>query len=196
MDKDFLKIIQPETTTLVLASGGIDSTAVIHFYKKLKFRVEALFVNYGQASHNEELKAIKRIAKFYEIDLQQITIRNTKPHSEGEVKGRNALLFFLGLLNFRKSNGFIACGLHAGTSYYDCSEDFTAKIQCLFDGYSTGTIKLGMPFLNFSKKEIVDYCKIENIPLHLTYSCESGSPTPCGNCNTCKDLKAIYASQK
>jgi 7-cyano-7-deazaguanine synthase len=48
--------------------------------------------------------------------------------------------------------------------------------------------------LDFSKRDIWKYCKIEKVPIHLTYSCELGKKQPCGNCDTCKDLEKIYAS--
>jgi 7-cyano-7-deazaguanine synthase len=181
---------------LVLASGGIDSTACIMFYKKMKFKVQALYIDYGQISSKNEIKSIRAVSKYFKINLRIIKIKNDLKWSKGLVQGRNAVLYLTGLMNFKEFNGMIASGIHAGTPYYDCSKNFMHDIQRLFDGYSNGTIKAVAPFLTFSKKEIIEFCKNEKIPLELTYSCEHGRKQPCGNCDTCKDIVEIYASSK
>ncbi len=181
---------------LVLASGGIDSTACINFYKNLKFDIEALFIDYGQLSRKNELSAITSITKYYKINLIKIRITKNQIHKDGLILGRNAFLCFAALMNFRKENGIIAIGIHSGTNYYDCSEKFSKQVQILFDGYAQGTIKIGVPFLNFNKKEIYNYCNFEKAPIHLSYSCELGRKQPCGDCSTCKDLQVIYASKE
>jgi len=178
---------------LVLSSGGIDSTACIKFYKKMKFEVEAIFFDYGQVSMKKEYKAVSEVAKYYRIKLRMIIIKSDEKWVDGLIQGRNAVLYFSGLMNFRSRKGIIASGIHKGTPYYDCSGNFLSDLQKIFDGYSNGTVKAMAPFLNFSKKEIWNYCKTEKVPLQLTYSCELGRKQPCGKCNTCKDLEEIYA---
>lgn len=179
----------------ILASGGIDSTACINFYKKLKFEVEAVFIDYGQSSIKNELKSIKLITQYYKINLSKIGIRNGNKYGSGTILGRNAFLFFMALMNFTRDKGTIASGIHLGTNYYDCSENFIESISDIFNKYSQGTIAVGTPFLNFYKNEIIDYCIIEKVPLDLTYSCELGRKQPCGICNTCKEIQLIYASK-
>lgn len=64
---------------VVLCSGGIDSTTVMHIAVKKKFAVYSLSFNYGQR-HSYELKAAKKISKLIgvkkhlilDIDLQKI----------------------------------------------------------------------------------------------------------------------------
>jgi 7-cyano-7-deazaguanine synthase len=187
---------QNKNYVLALASGGIDSTACINFYKNLNFEVEAIFVDFGQPARKEEYKAITSIAKYYKIDVTRITVTGSLKYKDGLILGRNAFLCFTALMNFQKKNGIIALGIHNGTSYYDCSKNFLEQTQVIFDEYSQSTIKLGTPFLNFNKKEIWDYCNLEKVPLNLSFSCELGKTQPCGICSTCKDLQLIYASNK
>jgi 7-cyano-7-deazaguanine synthase len=187
---------QHKNYVLILASGGIDSTACIRFYKKLKFEVEAIFVDYGQASHKEEYRSIKLIAKFYKIDLKRIIVKNIQSFKGTVIPGRNAFLYFTALMNFPKPHGIIASGIHSGTNYYDCSDEFTKAIEHICEKYSQGTIKIGVPFLNFNKKEIFDYCNIEKVPLNLTYSCELGKKQPCTKCDSCKDIQLLYVGKK
>jgi 7-cyano-7-deazaguanine synthase len=180
---------------LVLASGGIDSTACISFYKKLQFEVDAVFVDYGQLSSKKEFQAVSLIVRYFKINLMTIKVTMSNEFN-GYIPGRNAFLCSTALMNFKKENGIIAIGIHTGTAFYDCSEKFSKQIQMIFDGYSNGAIKIGAPFLNFNKREIFDYCTYEKVPIHLSYSCGLGLQQPCGICSTCKDLQRLYASKK
>ena len=181
---------------VVLASGGIDSTACINFYKKLKFNVEALFIDYGQVASDKEFEAVSSVSEYYKIKLVTVKVLNSKKFKGGLINGRNAFLCFAALINFSKKSGIVALGIHKGTNYYDCSVEFSRQVQKIFDEYSHDTIKIGTPFINFNKADIFEYCRLENVPLHLTYSCELGKKQPCGTCSTCKDLMTIYASKK
>ena len=181
---------------LILASGGMDSTACINFYKNLKFDVEALFVDYGQLSLKQELKAVKLICEHYKIKLDFSKLISNRKYNDGLIIGRNAFLCFTALMNFKKDKGVIALGIHKGTEYYDCSEQFPTDLQKIFNGYSKESIIIETPFIQFNKIQIYNYCCLENIPFPLTYSCEKGRKKPCGKCATCKDLKVIYASKK
>ena len=181
---------------LILTSGGIDSTACINFYKKMGFDVDALFIDFGQPSRIKEYKAATLIANYYDINLNRVLVKSRQQIHDGFIPGRNAFLLFSALMNFTKDNGIIGIGIHNGTNYFDCSKDFVVQVQNIFDQYSQGTVKIGVPFLNFNKKEIWDYCNLEQVPIHLSYSCELGKKQPCGYCTTCKDLEAIYASKK
>ena len=59
-------------SVLILGSGGIDSTACIQFYKNLNFQIEVLFIDFGQVSSKKEYSAIKTIAEFYKVKLNNI----------------------------------------------------------------------------------------------------------------------------
>lgn len=181
---------------LILTSGGIDSTACIHYYDKLKFKVEGIFIDYGQPAREKEFKAIKSIASYYDIDIRSLKLRNTINYKGGLIQGRNAFLYFCALMNFPQKAGIISSGIHRGTPYYDCSKKFFDEIQIIVKQYTQDTIRVEAPLLNFNKKEIWDYCLIEKIPLNLTYSCELGRKQPCGKCATCHDLSKLYASKK
>ena len=181
---------------LILTSGGIDSTACIHYYKKLKFTVEGVFIDYGQAAREKEFKAIKSIASYYDVEISRLKFRNTKNYKGGLIQGRNAFLYFCALMNFSHKAGIISSGIHRGTPYYDCSKKFLDEIQTIVTQYSQDTIRVEAPFLSFNKKEIWDYCLMEKVPLELTYSCELGRKQPCGKCATCHDLVKLYASKK
>lgn len=181
-----------EKRALVLFSGGIDSSACIHYYKKLGYIVTGLFVNYGQKAYEQEKLAVESLAEFFNIKIQEIYISSNQMINNGIIQGRNNLLLSIAFMNFQHSNGLISLGIHAGTHYPDCSKEFIQQAQSIVDLYSNGSIIIDCPFIEMNKREIFEYCLNNNIPLNRTYSCENGSKQPCGKCSSCKDLLELY----
>jgi 7-cyano-7-deazaguanine synthase len=179
---------------MILLSGGIDSTALLHLYKKSNVDISALFFNYGQPAAQKEKKAASAVSQHYGVHLDVINYSGVKEFNEGLILGRNAFLLHGALMQFSSNFGVIAMGIHSGTDYYDCSEDFYLKVRQLFEAYTDGCISFDAPFLKWTKGDIWHYCKLENVPVSLTYSCERGDVQPCGLCNTCKDLEVLFAS--
>jgi len=91
------------------------------------------------------------------------------------------------LIEGRGYADLIALGIHAGTAYYDCSEHFVGHLNALLSGYCNGRTVLAAPFLSWSKHSVYDFCAKNEIPIHLTWSCEIGPVTPCGRCLSCED---------
>ena len=179
---------------LVLLSGGIDSTACAAFYLNQQFSVRALFFDYGQASARREGDAVSDICSHYDIPLEKIVCSGFSGWPGGYIPGRNAFLLHGALMAFKYTRGIVATGIHSGTTYNDCTEQFVREVQSLFDLYTDGRVCVGAPFLNWSKRQVWDYCQSEKVPIELTYSCELGKVQPCGQCLSCKDLEALYAS--
>jgi 7-cyano-7-deazaguanine synthase len=186
----------PGCRVLVLLSGGIDSAAVVAFYLGQRCEVSGLFVDYGQIAGPKELMAARQVAAYYRIPLRQVACDGVESMGGGLILGRNAFLLFMALMQFDAKTGVIATGIHAGTRYYDCSEPFTKTAGVIFDGYADGRIRIGTPFLTWSKADIWAFCRDRRVPVHMTYSCELGREQPCGECNSCKDLEALDACSK
>jgi len=180
-----------QKSVIVLFSGGIDSTACLNYYLKEKFDVVAVFINYGQKAKKNELKSARKIAKFYKINLKEINLKSKKIFSAGEIIGRNAFFIMTTIMYNPKFKGIISLGIHSGTTYYDCSENFVKLINQLLQGYLNGNILLDAPFLKWNKFMIYNYCKDNNVPLNMTYSCENGTDPPCGLCLSCQDRKEL-----
>jgi 7-cyano-7-deazaguanine synthase len=181
--------IEPEIT--VLLSGGIDSAACLDFYSELARPVSALFVDYCQPAAAQEIRAAKDIAHHYNVSLQTLEMRGSRPKDPGLIVGRNALLICAALLERRPNVSVIAIGIHKGTNYRDCSSTFISKMQSAIDILEPPRIHLSAPFLRWSKQDIYAYCLSRNVPINLTYSCELGGPEPCGKCLSCKDRQTL-----
>ena len=180
-----------KTDVMVLLSGGIDSAACLDYYLKEKFDVKATFVGYGQKAKSFELKSAKKISKFYNVKLTEISLKIIMNFSSGEIICRNAFLILTTLMHFPKFKGIISLGIHMGTPYYDCSESFVKLMNQLLHGYLAGKVLIDAPFLNWNKSMIIEYCKDNNVPLELTYSCENGTDPPCGVCLSCRDREVL-----
>lgn len=171
----------------LLMSGGIDSTACAHFLLKQGFIVNGLFLDYGQAAIAHEYKAIKKISGHFDIPIQILRTMIGQKYKQGEIVGRNALLIFSALMLLKPKSGIITLGVHSGTPYYDCSENFIRKANAIVSEYTDGRVELMTPFLTWHKQDIIFYCQQNKIPLKLTYSCEKGTMPPCGKCLSCID---------
>ena len=179
---------------LVLLSGGIDSSACVYYYQKLGYTVGGIFIEYGQASVKYEKQSAHRIAENCQIPLFQYSFVNDNTFSEGEIPGRNAFLLTSAVLSNPKYRGILTLGIHSGTSYYDCSPLFLEDIRRIIISYTNGNIIVDAPFLEWTKVEIYHFCKENNVPISLTYSCENGTDPPCGHCNSCLDRRLISVS--
>jgi 7-cyano-7-deazaguanine synthase len=177
----------------VLLSGGIDSTACVHFYQTKKLRVRPLFVDYGQPAATAERKAALAISRFYDLSLEICAVKSLAIPRRGEIPGRNLFLVALALMKTKCDCNLIALGIHRGTAYYDCAPDFIDTCQRLVQGYSDGRVQLGAPFLAWTKSQILSYSKLNEIPLASTWSCETNSKHECRKCLSCIDKEQIDA---
>ncbi len=162
----------------VLLSGGIDSTACIHYYLQNNFDPTGLFVDYGQVVRKKEYESAKKVARFYDIPLNVVKVDLSEKFRKGEIKGRNGLFIILALMKFPLSSRLVALGIHSGTEYYDAGEQFFSTVNSLLSGYTNGSIRLDAPFIKWQKPMIFEYCKKHHVPILLTYSCEQVKWTP------------------
>jgi len=176
---------------LVLLSGGIDSSALVHFYTSAGSPTSAVFVNYGQAALAQEQTSARNVADYYRVPLSLIDLDGGAQFKEGEIPSRNAFLLFSCLMFTGFSKGLIVMGIHSGTTYYDCSKEFQIVINSLLKGYTGGQVAFQTPFVEWTKADVVNYCRLNHVPIHLTYSCEHGGLPPCGKCRSCLDRRAL-----
>ena len=72
----------------------------------------------------------------------------------------------------------------------DCSNDFFNNLENLLKEY--GTVKIEMPFKNFSKFEVAKLGIELGAPIGKTFSCQASPNIPCGACPNCVDrLEAL-----
>lgn len=82
----------------------------------------------------------------------------------------------------------------AGNAYPDCSPAFhNAMNAAIFEG-SGKQLRVEAPFVDKTKKDIVQLGLELHVPYEMTWSCYEGGDTPCGVCGTCRDRAAAFAA--
>jgi 7-cyano-7-deazaguanine synthase len=140
-----------------------------------------------------ERTAASSICGFYGLALEVCTTQGLSISLRGEISGRNLFLISHALMKFNYDCNLIALGIHSGTSYYDCGPTFIELSQRLVQGYSDGRIQIGIPFMTWTKPQIVSYCVLNQLPLASTWSCETSSVHECGECLSCRDKEQFDA---
>ncbi len=208
-------------STVILLSGGLDSSTVIGLAKSSKAKIFGLSFDYGQR-HKKELNSALTIAKHFEIEefkivkldlslwggssltdlkkdlpidgIQLNTIPNTY------VPGRNTIFISVALSYAEAINAdFIGLGVNAldYSGYPDCRPDYIKKFQELANlankrGREDNPIKLWTPLIDLNKEDIIQLAFDNNVPLEKTWSCYSGNLRPCGKCDSCRIRKTAY----
>jgi 7-cyano-7-deazaguanine synthase len=176
---------------IVLLSGGIDSATALALAVKTTRQLSALFVDYGQASATSERAASVAVASHYQIVHQTLQIADLS-FGAGEIRGRNAFLLHAAMLACSNNVGALILAIHSGTTYRDCTVEFVNLMQQSFDFHTGGALVVAAPFVAMNKVEIYQVAKRLDVPLQLTYSCETGN-SPCGACLSCVDREALLA---
>lgn len=165
-------------SSTLLALAGVERTSV-----------DALFVDYGQASCSAEEAAVSQISSDFGHALHVVRYRG-RSFGAGEIRGRNAFLLQTALLEFPWRSGTVMIGVHAGTGYRDCSPEFLELMVGLFEFHTGGAVSLAAPFLTWTKSEIYRLALDLGVPVDKTHSCEAGNAA-CGRCRSCLDRQAL-----
>lgn len=175
-------------TSIVLLSGGLDSSTALALAAARGDRPEALFVDYGQEAAGDERAASERVALSLGVPHTSICLDGLDI-SDGEILGRNAMLISVALMAIRPPAALVI-GVHSGTDYWDCSREFLSRMQAVLNGYGAGAIQLLAPFAALDKAAIHAIAREHGLDPSLIYSCEHADG-PCGQCVSCKDIAGL-----
>lgn len=196
--------------TLIVLSGGMDSTTLLYEYQQQI--ALAVSFHYG-SNHND-----KEIA-FARLHCQRLGIRHIviplpfikEYFSSALLSGADAVPdgqyadenMHATVVPFR--NGImlaIAAGIaeneqlqhlmlanHAGdhTVYPDCRPEFVAAMDQAVQAGTWNNVRLLTPYTHLSKTDIARRGKALGINYEETWSCYRGGDKPCGTCATCRE---------
>lgn len=198
--------------TVVVFSGGMDSTTLLYHLLDLGHEVKAISFDYGQR-HRKELDAAVKIARLGKIDHRIVDLSGLKtvfganaltdnsvdvPHGEyssetmqvTEVPNRNMIMLSIAA-GWAISLGYdsVAFGAHSGeyTPYTDCQPEFAAAVNSAIQICHSHPVEVLAPFVHWSKRKIAERAKGIGVPIELTWSCYQGGDVECGQCSTCLD---------
>jgi len=204
--------------TVVVFSGGLDSTVLLYDLLQAGDDLLALSIDYGQR-HRVELDHAEQIAKTLNVewqvaDLSGIThlIAGSSQTDDGiavphghyaeesmkqtVVPNRNMIMLAVAAgWAINRQADRIAYGAHGGDHaiYPDCRPPFAAAMQNALQLADWHRVDLYAPYINWKKEEIVQRGVELNVDFSLTWSCYEGGAVHCGKCGTCIERKEAFA---
>jgi 7-cyano-7-deazaguanine synthase len=208
---------QNQNRSLLMASGGMDSTVMAYWLRKRKKEVLPLFVNYGQHCSGIEYRTLKKVLpKKYLKNLITVNVSDIYKNSNSrlileadlwkeKVKAedlylpyRNLFLLTIGAIQahiYKCSDVYAAFINSNHVKEIDCSTRFFNNLNKMLG--SMGSIKIKLPFRYLSKTQVSRIGLSLKAPIAETYSCQMFSKVPCGACPNCVDrLTALEKVQK
>jgi 7-cyano-7-deazaguanine synthase len=201
--------------SILLLSGGLDSTTLLYDLLSKRDEVVALSILYGQKHQKEisvakeivNLAGVKHIIKdisgvFGESALTSDFIPVPDGHYTAEsmkqtvVPNRNMIFLSIALsLAISLKFDRVAYAAHAGdhTIYPDCRPEFIESLAKVFPIADWHKVTLYAPYMNLTKSEICARGLALGAPLSKTWSCYKGGKIHCGTCGTCIERKEAFA---
>lgn len=200
--------------TILIYSGGMDSTTLLYKLLDEGDSVFALSFNYGQR-HRKELHAAAKICKKLQVAGKKIThkiidiraarslmqnsaltsrIRVPEGHYKDKtmrqtvVPNRNMVFIALAIAQAVSLKADrVAIAVHAGDHaiYPDCRPRFIKAMQAAAHVANYKPIKIYAPFLNKTKREIAKIGCGFGVPFEDTWTCYKGLAEPCEVCAAC-----------
>ena len=203
--------------SVLILSGGVDSTTLLYKLVDDGYEVHALTFNYAQR-HKKEIECAKAIASRLGIvhrvvDLSCVagflgdsallggkdvpSCHYTEDAArQTVVPNRNMIMLSLaaGYAEAREiPQIFYAAHKNDSTIYPDCRTEF---VQALKPAIRLATawhpVELCAPFVDLTKAEIVSLGLKLGVPYELTWSCYRGEEKPCRSCPTCIEREEAF----
>lgn len=205
------------THTLVLLSGGLDSTTLLARVVDAGTARLALSADYGQR-HRRELDAARAVAAHYGVahtvvdlsgwgrllDGSALTDASVPvPHghyaapsmASTVVPNRNATLISAAAgVAIARGCDTVAVAVHAGDHpvYPDCRPEFLDAMNTALRYGTQDAARLVAPFAHWDKTAIVAEAHRLGAPVELSWSCYEGGPVHCGRCGTCVERAGAF----
>lgn len=195
---------------VVLASGGVDSAALLVRAASVHREVLPLYVRFGFIWENAELRHLKRLLRaIRKPAIRPLAVLDsalppdaprwavtgkgtpgaTSPDNAVLIPGRNAALLALaGIYAAVKRATVIEIGVLSGNPFTDATKEFFMKMSKRLSEAMSFKITVHAPFLNRRKEHTAAIAGARLV--RLTFSClNPRSFRPCGRCNKCAERK-------
>lgn len=207
-------------TSIILLSGGLDSTVSAAIAVKKTKPLFALTIDYGQRAAKMEILASKKICKIlkikhkilklqlfrefkkcqlianYQLQItkQKILVKNFLRLKDVWVPNRNALFINVAACFAEYYNAdLIVTGFNfeEAREFPDNRKEFVDAINRMLQFSTLRKIKVISYVANYTKKEIYQLGLKYRAPLTHIYSCYLGGKKMCGRCASCLKLKSV-----
>lgn len=170
--------------SVVLFSGGLDSTAALVMAHEASDVVAVVHVQYGQPHGVAELAAARLIAP--EVEVFYIS---TLPTSGDIFVGRNPVILSLAAsIAISRDATQVWAGFcqEDAAGFPDCREDFVkAQEAALRLALDSAPLTIITPLLKQSKADTIRFLMSKGIDIKITHTCYRGVSPGCGICSAC-----------
>lgn len=198
---------------VLLAGGGLDSTALLCWLANERKDIEVMHVDYGQKAWYAERTAVEYFAGKYDFlvksvkcDLTQVgsaAILRDQPmateHTANKLEGRNTILIGLAL-TYAASRGMdtVYVGFHKepeDAPFPDAAEGFLYLMcEVANIGYRP-RMAVVAPFLHKTRLEVFKLGKtLDDEFVTRSRTCYEGRVGECGQCTHCQQKKEMVAA--
>jgi len=198
--------------SVLLASGGLDSTTLSYWLRARNIDFTPLFIDYGQHCAKTELSTLRQVLPpGYASRLEVVTVadvyrgcksrlideadlwKDMVTHEDLYLPYRNLLLLTVGAAFAQARGCSVVYSAFINSNHaqeIDCTAEFFNRLAVLLTDY--GTVQIKMPFRDLSKYEVAKIGISSGAPIGRTFSCQASSEVPCGACPNCVDrLEAL-----
>lgn len=161
--------------SVILLSGGIDSTVLLAARHAADDEIIAVTFDYGQPGRQQEIDAAARVANHYRVMHHQIVpLRGVFGHvPNGEVPGRNLAFIGVGVaIAAQHSARAVLIGTNAddGANYADGRARFIEQCNEAAAWGTRPAITVQAPLIAASKAQVIDLAERLRVPLELAWT--------------------------
>lgn len=191
-----------EPASVLLLSGGVESSTLLAQLAQGGEQVQGLFVDYGQRGAREERRAAAAQCEPLGVELVPLDLaqageifrRGQERKAHVPLPHRNLVALALGVsyaTNLGTRRLYLAANREDTRDYPSSSHAFLAQFRLLMG--LLGDVELRTPYLDLSKADVVRRGLELGVDFDATYSCMVGYPVHCGRCSQCVRRKAAFA---
>ena len=207
--------------TVIVLSGGMDSTVLLAHELSRGAKPAALSFDYGSKHNDRELPMAAATCDRYGVlhSIVRLPFMNelfsssllksgeTVPDGAYDadtmkstvVPFRNGILISIAV-GYAESLGAsrVLIGSHSGDHhiYPDCRPEFNAAMNDAAVCGTGGKVRLDFPFAHMDKREIGDLGRSLKVDFTGTWTCYKGGEVHCGTCGACDERKYALRHDK
>ena len=202
-----------KASSVLLASGGMDSTTLAYWLRAKTIPFIPLFLNYGQHCAETEYRTLRSVLPPGTSEIQVVNVgdiykgTSSRLISEPDlwndsVTGNDLYLPYRNLLILTVAAAYAQARGHSvvysafinsnHAKEIDCSAEFFQRLFGLLSEY--GSIQIEMPFRDMNKSAVARIGAELGVPIGETFSCQAASKVPCGACPNCVDRQTALES--
>jgi 7-cyano-7-deazaguanine synthase len=185
--------------SVLIYSGGLDSTVLLYHLRAAGHTVHALSINYGQR-HRCELTYAAEICKAIDVPHQTADLSAIQPLLAGSSLTSPEIEVAEGHYTEESmkstvvpNRNMILLAIAAGHAIYpDCRNEFADAMAAAIRLCDWSTVELSRPFVDWTKADIVRRGAELGLPFAKTWSCYQGGDIHCGRCGTCIERREAF----